>query len=286
MTATETALDRCVACHGRSFKPRFAGVLECTDCGHVFADLDCTEADLHALYQDGYFNGDEYSDYAAEKHTLQKNFRLRWKVLASLLDENRHRRLFEVGCAHGYFLEVVRDRFSTVTGIDVSAHALSHARELGFDVIEGNLLDTDLGDQRFDVACMWDCIEHLKSPDLHVEKLAAHMDEGAMIAITTGDIGSLNARMRGKKWRLMHPPTHVHYFSKATLTKMLERYGFEIRYLKHCGFHRSLENAVHGVLGLERGSRAHRAVQRSVLSRLSFYLNLYDIMYVIGEKRA
>ena len=60
---------------------------------------------------------------------------------------------------------------------------------------------------------MWDTIEHLKRPDLFVQKAAADLRPGGLIALTTGDIGSLNARLRGARWRMIHPPTHLHYFS-------------------------------------------------------------------------
>ena len=48
-----------------------------------------------------------------------------------------------------------------------------------------------------DVVCMWDTIEHLQHPHLYIERASANMNRGGVIAITTGDIGSLMARMRG-----------------------------------------------------------------------------------------
>jgi SAM-dependent methyltransferase len=286
MTATETALDRCVVCQGARWRPYWRGLLECTSCGHLFADLKLGKEELFELYQEGYFRGDEYSDYAADKRTIQENARLRWKVLRRFIDRKQHRRLFEVGCAYGFFLDVVRSEFESVSGIDVSRAALQHARnELGLDVIEGDLASIDLGGRQFDVVCMWDCIEHLRDPDRYVQRLARRMAPGALLAVTTGDIRSLNARLRGRHWRLIHPPTHVHYFSKVTLVQMFERYGFSVRYARYCGFYRSLDGVAHGLLSLGRGkSRLHGAVENSRLARLDFYLNLYDIVYAIFEK--
>ena len=58
------------------------------------------------------------------------------------------------------------------------------------------------------------------------------MKPGALIAITTGDFASLNARVRRTKWRLMHPPSHAHYFSIASMTTMLDRFGFDTVYAR------------------------------------------------------
>jgi SAM-dependent methyltransferase len=286
VNATEAGLDRCVACHGESWKPRHQGILECTKCGHVFADLDHSDDELFELYQADYFHGSEYSDYLADRRAIQKSLGRRWERLRTLIDPERHRRLFEIGCAHGFFLDLVRGRFETAAGIDVSREAVRYAREeLGLDVLQGDLLKVDLGDARFDVVCMWDCIEHLREPDSYLERMSARMNPGALLALTTGDIGSLNARLRGRRWRLMHPPTHVHYFSKPTLTRMLVRYGFAVRYWRYCGSYRSLDGIVHGTLALNKGrSKLQEIMKGTALARLSCYLNLYDIMYVICEK--
>ena len=40
-----------------------------------------TDAELLALYSKGYFFGEEYSDYLADREVLRRNFRLRLKTL-------------------------------------------------------------------------------------------------------------------------------------------------------------------------------------------------------------
>ncbi|HEY4932051.1 MAG TPA: class I SAM-dependent methyltransferase, partial [Terriglobales bacterium] len=112
-----------------------------------------TDQDLAAIYSESYFAGEEYHDYLADKDVAQRNFRSRLRVLKSFMDPARHRRLFEVGCAYGFFLEVAQ-------GIDVSAAAVNHAKNnLGLDATCADLLQYDLARREFDVACMWDTIE-------------------------------------------------------------------------------------------------------------------------------
>ena len=133
---------------------------------------------------------------------------------------------------------------------------------------------------------MWDTVDHLREPQLYVEKIAAHTDRGALLALTTGDIESLTARLRGRSWRLIHPPTHLHYFSPAGVSRMLERHGFEVVYNRYCGFWRSFGNVAYNVLVLRQNRpRLFGLFERTGLARLGFYLNLYDIMYVIARRR-
>ncbi|MFZ0890260.1 MAG: class I SAM-dependent methyltransferase [Candidatus Binataceae bacterium] len=276
---------RCIACNGTSAESIFGGLLRCRDCGHAFAPPDAQ--DLKEIYDESYFNGEEYQDYLGDRSIAQRNFRARLRVLAKLVNPARHRRLFEVGCAYGFFLAMAKGRFESVQGIDVSAAAVKYAKEqLGLDAVCADLAQYDLAGREFDVVCMWDTIEHLERPDFYMAKLADHMQAGGLIAVTTGDFGSLNARMRRTKWRLMHPPSHAHYFSIASMTALLNRLGFDVVYARHCGYWRSLKSMAHGVFVQRHGSSLALDLLRKLgIGELPLYLNFYDIMYVIGGKR-
>jgi len=281
------APPHCAACDSSSNEQIFGGLLQCRRCGHAFAPPEASDEDLAAIYTENYFAGEEYHNYLADKDVAQRNFRSRLRVLKRFMDPARHRRLFEVGCAYGFFLEAAKDSFSAVQGVDVSAAAVSYAtNKLGLDATCADFQHYDLGTREIDVACMWDTIEHLAHPDLYIAKLADHMKTGALIAITTGDFGSLNARVRRTKWRLMHPPSHAHYFSIASMTAMLKRFGFDVVYARHCGYYRSLRSMAYGVFVQKHGdTRTLDLLNRLGLGGFPLYLNFYDIMYVIGRKQ-
>lgn len=277
---------QCIVCDGTSVKPLYAGILQCRQCGYVFADLSLTDEELFGLYNDRFFCGGEYKDYLADKKILHKNFKLRFCALQPFL-EARHKRLFEIGSAYGFFLEVVRNHFDSVRGIDVHERGARYADEhLGLNVIQGDFLQHDFGNEKFDVVCLWDTIEHLREPQLYLQKISSHTDSGALLAITTGDIESLNARLRKERWRLIEPPVHVHYFSARTLPMMLDNYGFDVVYNRHCGFFRSVANMAHNILVLRHHRpRLFDLLRRSGVTDFDLYLNLYDISYVIARKR-
>ena len=57
-------------------------------------------------------------------------------------------------------------------GIDVSKDGIDYSREkLNLETYNGDLLEYDFRDKEFDVACMWDTIEHLSHPHLYLEKI-------------------------------------------------------------------------------------------------------------------
>ena len=250
------------------------------------ADLQVTEGELREIYRKEYFFGGEYSDYIADREVLQENFRLRLRSLRPFLLPGRHRRLLEVGSAYGFFLAVAHAEFEFVQGIDISEDGVRYAREsLGLNVIQKDLLRHDFGEEKFDVVCFWDTIEHLTAPHLYIEKAASLVESGGLITITTGDIDSLNARFKGARWRLIHPPTHMHYFTNRSLERLLANYGFETVYSRYCGFYRSVDNVLYNLFVLRHSMPwLYDTVRRSGLGRLRFYSNVFDIRNVIARR--
>ena len=130
----------------------------------------------------------------------------------------------------------------------------------------------------YDVVVMGDTIEHLRRPRAYVEKAAAILKPGRILALTTGDVGSLVARVRGRHGRLYHPPFHLHDFSSETIARLLQRCRLEVVEIGAVGFFRSLDTML---FRLSRESPIQRAlygmVKKIRITRVLVYPNLYDI---------
>jgi len=140
---------------------------------------------------------------------------------------------------------------------------------------------------RYDVVALWDTIEHLARPDLYIEKATQLLKPGGVLCATTGDIDSPVARLRGQRWRLIHPPTHLYYFSRTSIGKLFEQHGLEIVHFQHVGYSRSVQQMLYSLLVLNRETEIRKAIYNAVKPLFSFplYLNLYDIMFVIARKK-
>jgi 2-polyprenyl-3-methyl-5-hydroxy-6-metoxy-1,4-benzoquinol methylase len=264
-----------------------AGLLRCSACAFHTANLNLSNEELAALYSEKYFNGHEYANYLADRHALEKSFRRRLQMLLKYTPHSETKNLYEVGCAYGLFLNLARTHYRSVSGIDISSAAVDFAKSnLRLDVHCGDLLSSALP-ERIDVACLWDTIEHLSQPHLYLAKLTTAMPKGGIVAITTGDIESTVARWRGKKWRQIHPPTHLQYFSRNTLSTLLERHGFAVRYAGFDGMYRSAESMSYIIFALKQQRiQIHNALKRLGILNVDLYLNLRDILFVIAEKQA
>lgn len=270
--------DRCELCGRQApFEPHWPElkIVRCGGCGLVFYDGPAA-ADL---YDESYFTGAEYRDYLADAASHRRNFRRRLRTLRRYCAGGR---LLEVGCAYGLFLAEAREHFD-VAGIDVCDGPNDYARdELGLAVTTGEFLDRPRPGEPFDAICMWDTLEHLPHPVRAIEQAADWLAPGGVLAMTTNDIGSGVARLRGRRWRQVHPPTHQWYFSRATLRQACEQAGLRVETVRYPGISRGWASMVHGVLGSGRLGRA-----LTLGGRLDFgvTLNLYDIMFVIARKR-
>ena len=275
----------CLVCGGTRFEPRFGMLVRCRTCGFVTAAPEAVgfSGDARDLYRGDYFTGGEYLDYAGDQAFFRRNFRRR---LEGVLARRRGGLLVEVGAAYGFFLDLARAHFRTV-GFEVNPEAVRHARhQLGLDVREADFLEAtreSIGGPA-DVLVMWDVIEHLDRPDAYLMKAAELAAPGALLFITTGDIGSLPARLRGRRWRMIHPPTHLHYFDRRTLTRLLERCGFEVLDIRSTGVARSLRQILYSLLVLKLRLNVIWRLARAVIpASWGFSLNTGDIMLVTAR---
>lgn len=284
----------CLVCGGSELTPHLEILLRCQACGFVTARLDAP-LDARKLYEDDYFTGQEYLDYKADEAFFKRNFRKRLReVLAHAQQQRRggagpgRPRLLEIGAAYGFFLDLAREHFDTV-GFEVNPEAVRFAREqLKLDVRTDDVLAADAAaiGGPVDVTVMWDVIEHLDRPDRFIEHIAELSAPGALLFLTTGDIGSLAARARGRRWRMIHPPTHLHYFDRRTLPALLSRCGFEPLSVSSVGVARGIHQVLYSILALRLGRQSwYEACKKLIPANWGFTLNTFDIMQVVGRRK-
>ena len=279
----------CMVCHGRKNKNIYSGKLKkCLDCGFVTANLEVNEVGLEDLYSEGYFKGEEYYDYEKDKFIIQKNFIKRVKHLIKKIERKKIKRVLEIGCAYGFFGEVLQSFIpeAKYLGLDISDHAVKYAS----DILKLNVIRVDYlnfkNRQEYTDVFMWDVIEHLQRPDLILEKLHSEILPGGRLFITTGDIGTLIPRIRKERWRMIHIPTHLHYFSRKTLSLLLDNKGFKIINISYPAIYRGIRQIIFSlfILGKNPG-RLIKSIFNHIPDRLSIPVNTFDIMFVIAIKR-
>jgi SAM-dependent methyltransferase len=281
----EPSTRDCVACGSQAAKPLYRDLVTCSDCGLIYFPRRLTADEEHSLYAETYFGGAEYFDYLADRRAHEANFRRRVRQLQRLIPAGS--RVFEIGSSYGLFLNLAR-RHWQVRGCDISDEPCRFAGgELKLDVQCGDFLQIDLSPGAVDAICLWDTVEHIDDLGGYMERIAEVLPVGGVLALTTGDIGSWLAQRQGPLWRQIHPPTHLWYFSVPTMTRMLNRFGFDVVDCRHVGMWRSTASILHGLTSVGRPpSWPLRIAQRLGLDQLNFWLNTFDLMFVVGRRRS
>lgn len=281
---------KCIVCGNSDFKLIYKNTLQkCNNCSFITANINISGEELKQFYGEKYFNGDEYSNYIDDKETIQKNFNSRLKQIDKITKRQNFHHVLEIGCAYGFFGQLIKNKYPSANyvGYDIAKEAVEYGKSvLKVNVLNENYLESDSPQNPYSHVFMWDVIEHLPCPDEFVEKISKESAAGSFLFITTGDISSFVPRMKGASWRMIHPPTHLHYFSKKTLSKMLEKYGYEVQSIKYPPVSRSVKQIFYSLFLLQKKESKWKSyIYHKIPPSLYLKLNTYDIMFVVARKK-
>jgi SAM-dependent methyltransferase len=78
----------------------------------------------------------------------------------------------------------------------------------------------------FDVVSIRHVLEHVPDPLRLVAEARAFLRPHGLLLIAVPNFGSLAARLLGTEWWWIDPPTHLFYFTRVTITRLLAKHGF------------------------------------------------------------
>jgi SAM-dependent methyltransferase len=235
-------IERCAACGAAGLEPHFAvrgkvgpegliptsrefgtalgDIVRCPGCGHMQLDVFPTDEALSAEYA-----GASSDDYVEEEAGQRETAR---RMLAKLERHVAPGRLLDLGPWVGFYMAEAEKRGWSALGVEPSAFAAEYARErLGLEVRHEDLYEVDLPESSFDAVLMGDVLEHLTRTDEALERARRWLAPGGALVLLLPDAGSRIARTLGRRWWSVIP-THVHYFTRASVRAMLDRHGFRI----------------------------------------------------------
>lgn len=221
----------CIVCGATQTAGLAGWHASCRECGYESAAL---EGAINAAPEGHAVDEDERE--VGLKALRQENFR---DIVAIARRHARAggRRLLDVGCAHGWFLETARDSFD-VLGIEPDAVVGGRTAARGLPVREGYFPDALYDGDTFDVIVFNDVIEHI--PDIHAALAACHerLDEQGILILNLPNsagffyrLSKLLSRMGWRApferlWQKDLPSPHVHYFEPRNLARLVGQHGF------------------------------------------------------------
>jgi len=138
-------------------------------------------------------------------------------------------RLLDVGCAHGHFLEIMRNGGWQVEGIEICEPAVAACQRKGLPVQTATLATADLPPVRYDAVTMFYVLEHVTDPMGGLRRIHTSLKPGGLLVVRVPDttpIVKLFARL-GCRTGLYDPPYHLFDYSPRVLARMLRETGFQ-----------------------------------------------------------
>lgn len=138
------------------------------------------------------------------------------------------RRLLDVACSEGTFVELARQRGWEAEGIEISAPTAAHGRDvLGLPIRTGRLEDARYPACSFDVVTLQSFLEHSEDPVRILQEVHRILKPGGLLYANVCNGRSLAARLQKADWYNYDPVVHLNYFSPAALRRLARQVGLE-----------------------------------------------------------
>lgn len=142
-------------------------------------------------------------------------------------------KVLDVGCGAGGNLKTLQGHGWEPWGIEISAVASAHARE----VVTGNIHTGTLESapfllKTFDLVLMSHSLEHLPSPIDALRLVNRFLKDDGLLVISVPNVNSLEYKLFGRWWFQLDPPRHFYHFDKRSLSRLIMQAGFQVHHFR------------------------------------------------------
>ena len=139
------------------------------------------------------------------------------------LKVKKKKKILDIGCAYGSFLEVAKIKKLNVYGAEINKHCVKVLKRKKIELI--NLEKTKI---KFDYITLWTVFEHISEANKVLKKLFNLLNKNGKLLINVPNVESLSAKIMHESCTMFSGEQHVNLFSKITLEKILTNNKFKI----------------------------------------------------------
>lgn len=210
----------CPACAHPGAQPAFVvdgfPHVRCDECRSVFVSPLPTPEVIEATYLD--------PDYHHGISESEARMRSEARARAAVMKERGCRRVLEIGCGAGFFVEALLELGIDAQGVDPGPQAQrAAARGLPIHPI---WLEDHSPTAPYDGVAMFELLEHLPDPVQALRWCERFTEPGATLAMSTPSASGVPARLLGQRFPMLCPPNHLAVFSRRGIDRLLRRGGF------------------------------------------------------------
>jgi len=183
----------------------------------------------------GYYQSEDYISHTDARRNLFeqlyhfiKGIALKRKLKLVNSATKDARKILDVGCGTGDFLQVAAKDGWEIFGIEPNAQA----REIANGKTNNKVFSTDtvqeLESKSFDVITLWHVLEHLPDLEQQVACYASLLKADGTLIIAVPNYKSYDAQVYQEFWAAYDTPRHLWHFSQQALKKLGAEVGMNV----------------------------------------------------------
>jgi len=203
-------------------------IVQCKKCGLVYINPRPNINEIKNYYPKNYYS---YSPSKSYKRMFDKHI---MKFFGGYPTFNKDGGLIlDVGCGWGRFLKIMLEKGWEVYGCEIDKNAIEEAKKLGLESLYYSSFEDLNLNVKFDVIRFWHVLEHLHDPSKALKKSYELLNNNGEVIIGIPNVESFLFKMFKQNWYPLDTPRHLYHFSPKTLKMLLEKNGFEVRYIRY-----------------------------------------------------
>lgn len=155
---------------GSCYKGETLYKYHCSECGLEFYNYYIPDTSLfyEKLLESGNY---KYPKYKWE-----------YSKAVDVIQEYNCKRVLDIGCGYGYFLEKIQNIVGYTLGIEFNVNALEECKSKNLNVTSAKLSEIN---EKFDCICLFQVLEHIKEPKIFLEQVVDLLYDGGVLIIGT-----------------------------------------------------------------------------------------------------
>ena len=213
---------------------------------NLFFCNDCHHFQIHYLLSNDFYDNYIYDENITNNTTIW-NYQEQLQLLESRA--NSKNLFLEIGCGIGNVLEIVKDRYTNVLGIEPSEEWCLLLEQKKIPYIKGYFKKELIAERKCDVFFSTQVFEHLENPLEVLKDIHAVCNDGAVGCIIVPD----GQKLWEEKTYNGLISQHINYFSPLSLSLLAYKAGFLV---DNCNIKYYNDDSVRNIVAILRKSKA------------------------------
>ncbi len=206
-------------------------VVECANCGNGITIPVPGKKLLEEIYSQNYFYNVHFLASGEKKFRSQ----IFSKFLKKLLPQDKAKKIFEIGCMHGFLLNELKNDYF-VKGIEIGDDAVNYCKNLGLNVSDVSIENyLSQNSETFDLIILLHVFEHLLNPVWIITQLRDRLNENGKLVISVPNSASFFKKLFGRNWGWWQVPVHINHFKESAMHKLADNNGMKIEKVRYKG---------------------------------------------------